>query len=263
MRKVIVYPHHMRDSTAKRFAEHFGTKRVFPNRNYTPKRNHVILNWGNSTNPAWGSNRCISIINTPEAVRRAIDKKRALTLFRDHQVWCPFVWEWPSIEEELLRSKFSNHVEDYPPFLARTLNSSFGGKGIVPVYRYEDIPEDTKFLSEYIPKDREYRVHVFDRKVIAVQQKRKRRGEERDPYVWNGHTGSVLVVNNIQDISGYHFDKCIKAVNLLGLHFGAVDLGYDSKIDKSVVYEVNTAPGIRGKKVFDAYINAILELIGD
>jgi len=141
------------------------------------------------------------------------------------------------------------------------MNGSFGGKGIVPVWHCSDIPQNTKFLSRYIPKDREYRVHVFNGKVIAVQQKRKRRGEKRDPYIWNAHTGSVLVVNNVQEIPPEHFDKCIKAVQILELDFGAVDLGYNSNTDTSVVYEVNTAPCIRGKKVFDAYITAIEEIL--
>jgi glutathione synthase/RimK-type ligase-like ATP-grasp enzyme len=47
-----------------------------------------------------------------------------------------------------------------------------------------------------------------------------------------------------------------KAVNLLGLDFGAVDIGHRLIDNKFFVFEVNTAPGLEGTTL-DKYAKAI------
>ena len=48
----------------------------------------------------------------------------------------------------------------------------------------------------------------------------------------------------------------IQAVNLLGLDFGAVDIGHRIIDNKFFVFEVNTAPGLEGTTL-DKYAKAI------
>ncbi|GAG47489.1 unnamed protein product, partial [marine sediment metagenome] len=48
----------------------------------------------------------------------------------------------------------------------------------------------------------------------------------------------------------------VRAVDCLGLDFGAVDIGYNEHYDRCAVFEVNTAPGLEGTtldKYFEAF----------
>ena len=47
-----------------------------------------------------------------------------------------------------------------------------------------------------------------------------------------------------------------RSVNLLGLDFGAVDIGHRLQDNKFFVFEINTAPGIEGSTL-DKYAKAI------
>jgi D-alanine-D-alanine ligase-like ATP-grasp enzyme len=51
-----------------------------------------------------------------------------------------------------------------------------------------------------------------------------------------------------------------KAVNALGLDFGAVDIIYNGHEDKYYVLEVNTAPGMEGETMF-SYVCSFLNIM--
>lgn len=112
----------------------------------------------------------------------------------------------------------------------------------------------------YVPKKDEYRVHVFNGRVIDVQKKMRRLGEfTGDPeirnMVRNYDNGWIFGRSNIappQDV----IDQSIAAVRALGLDFGAVDTGWTENIQQATVYEVNTAPGLAGSTV-QSYIRAL------
>ena len=112
--------------------------------------------------------------------------------------------------------------------------------------------------TKYFKKADEYRVHVFDGEVIDVQQKRKRQevpNEEVDYQVRSGRNGWVFCRDGVDCPGSVRIMAC-RAVNVLGLDFGAVDIGWNRHNEECAVFEVNTAPGLEGSTL-DSYYRAI------
>jgi len=112
--------------------------------------------------------------------------------------------------------------------------------------------------TQYVKKADEYRVHVFDGEVIDVQQKRKRQevpNEEVDYQIRNASSGWVFCRDGVECPESVR-STAIRAVSVLGLDFGAVDVGYNRHNSVESVYEVNTAPGLEGTTL-DLYYEAI------
>ena len=100
-----------------------------------------------------------------------------------------------------------------------------------------------------MPKQQEYRVHVFrELGVIDVQQKRRDTSvpeEERNSYIRNHDAGWVFCRENVQPPQAV-LNASVDAVLALGLDFGAVDIGFHNNIGPCI-YEINTAPGLEGQ----------------
>ena len=142
--------------------------------------------------------------------------------------------------------------------VCRTLLRSSEGKGII-IENKEEVKTKAKLYTQYIKKKHEYRAHVYNNKVIDVQQKKKRAGytEERDTRVRNTANGYVFCRDNIfipDDLAGV----AIAAVNALGKTHGAVDLIYNERQNKTYALEVNQRPGMQGTTL-QSWSNAILE----
>lgn len=141
--------------------------------------------------------------------------------------------------------------------VARTLTNSSEGRGIVIFNKGDPVP-NAPLYTEYIPKKREFRVHVWDNKVIDIQEKRKRRGvNERDTQIRNTANGYVFCRSDIAVPSDCG-DLALAAVAALGRTYGAVDIIWQEKTNRCFVLEVNSRPGMEGTTV-EKYANAILE----
>ena len=139
----------------------------------------------------------------------------------------------------------------------RTTLTDHSGSGIVIATTPEELvpaPLYTKALDI----NKEYRIHVFNGKVIDAVQKKRRSGANANPLIRNHSNGWVFarqdinVTDTIKNIS-------IKAVAALGLDFGACDVGV-TEDGTPFIFEINTAPGLEGSTV-QAYVNAIKEYI--
>jgi glutathione synthase/RimK-type ligase-like ATP-grasp enzyme len=113
---------------------------------------------------------------------------------------------------------------------------------------------------KYKKKRKEFRVHVFQGAIIDVAEKRRMRAERRpdifDGYIRNHANGWVFCRNSVvrpADLEG----SALAACAALGLDFGAVDIIWNERENKSYVLEVNTAPGLMGTTLTN-YANAIL-----
>jgi hypothetical protein len=142
--------------------------------------------------------------------------------------------------------------------VVRHLIDASEGKGINIVNR-DELNVQAPLYTAYIPKKKEFRVHVFDSKVIDVQEKRKRRveGEQKEFQVRNTANGYVFcrdAVNPPVDCA----DVALAAVRALGRTYGAVDIIWNEKQNKSFVLEVNSRPGMQGTTV-KKYVAAIRE----
>lgn len=144
---------------------------------------------------------------------------------------------------------------------ARTLTNASEGRGLV-IFDKGTEPPRAPLYTEYIPKKKEFRAHVWpDRngqpQVIDVVEKRKRRGAENQEHkIRNTANGYVFCRADVvvpADLNAL----AIQAVQALGRSYGAVDIIWNEKQNKSFVLEVNSRPGMEGttvKKYADAII---------
>ena len=135
------------------------------------------------------------------------------------------------------------------PLLGRKFHH-VGGKDIVPILgkdvEWPARQRQSDFFTQYIPRQREYRVWAFRRTVKAVYEKVLKHPEQLGKRVGANYD------------NGFAFDIApgtpealraigAKAVDALGLDFGAENIlqGFDGAY---YVLEVNTAPGVEGPR---------------
>ena len=135
------------------------------------------------------------------------------------------------------------------------------GRGIEMVEKaaFDVAIHKAPLYTQYIPKKAEYRAHVYNNKVIDVQQKKKRAGYEgeRDTKVRNTANGYVFCRDGIT-IPGDLAAVALAAVQSLGRTQGAVDIIYNEKQNKCFALEVNARPGMTGTTL-KSWSKAILE----
>jgi hypothetical protein len=139
----------------------------------------------------------------------------------------------------------------------RHLTNSSEGKGLEIVER-EGCNIQAPLYTEYIPKKKEFRVHVWAGQVFDVQQKRKKDDHvgERDTQIRNTANGYVFCRSNVvepDDLRGL----AVAAVLALGRSYGAVDVIWNESKNKCFVLEVNSRPGMEGTTL-EKYADAIL-----
>lgn len=160
-------------------------------------------------------------------------------------------------ELEMLQAKgvatvpFSRSPMDLAaPVLGRMLHHTRGMD--IRLYKVRTVMPEHEYFTQLVPKQREFRVWAFRRKMIGVYEKiltypnkLGRRGRLKEVWNWgNGYAYSFVhpeqVPANLKSIS-------TAAVDALGLDFGAVDviLGADGKY---YVLENNCAPGVEGPR---------------
>lgn len=116
-------------------------------------------------------------------------------------------------------------------------------------------------------KRREYRVHVFNSKILGVYEKEpislvegQPRNFETLPKLFKSDTCRFVRCDITQEgarVNSAAQALCISAVNSLGLLFGGVDLVRD-KNGQFFIVEVNSAPGLNGLNV-ERWVDAIQE----
>lgn len=261
-----IYPYKMGSRSASLLAEKLREQgarcfKVYPDRGYRPHQNHLVVNWGSSVTPNWmrqayqirGSIETfhVSVLNRPSALALASNKLEAFRIL-DTEVPIPEF----TTDQDVVREWLADGVNVF----ARTKLQGHSGQGIVHSFTMENIPRAPLYVK-YMKKKHEYRVHVFRGRVIDVQQKKKRRditNDDVDYQVRNHHNGWVYCRGGVEVSDAIQRD-CIRAVDLLGLDFGAVDVIYNEHHNQHYILEVNTAPGLEGTTV-DKYVQAILEV---
>lgn len=159
-------------------------------------------------------------------------------LFKEHGISCPNF----TTDKALVSSLGSKTV------FARTLINSTNGRGIVEFNADSaDIP-DAPLYTAYIPKKKEFRVHVFNGEVISYAEKRKKTSFEgaRNTRVRNSSNGYVYCRNDVL-LDEECSSLAIAAVASLGYSYGAVDIIYNEKQNLYYVLEVNSRPGLEGQ----------------
>lgn len=114
------------------------------------------------------------------------------------------------------------------------------------------------YFTEFVPSEREMRLHIFQGRCIGAQNKRwEGEGEQPGIPIRNHDRGWVFVPLVRSSPNSERIAVAVAAVEALGLDFGAVDL-LVTPGGGSCVLEVNTAPGL-SERFLDLYVEAIRE----
>lgn len=256
-----LYPYKVGSESATELATLLDVSRVKADGNYVPKIGHKVINWGQGRVPNWmdiAVRRGVSMLNKPAAVNVAANKLLAFQALRSNGVRIP---EFTTSIQDAQR-----WLSSYSVVVERHELRGNSGQGIRIVTLHDDEMEDrlthAPLYTKFIPKTAEFRVHVFRGEVIDYIEKKKQLEGNRDAsfnkYVSSINSGWVFSRTSIRDIPEVR-SLAIKAVQVLGLDFGAVDIVFADGLP--YVLEVNTAPGLSGITLVK-YANAFRRYMG-
>jgi len=238
-----LFPYKIGSLSAKRLARTLGILRVSPS--YNARRKDVIINWGNSTPPhfRWMEQD----LNKPHAIALASNKLNTFRKFRHERFEHSLDWTWSKTIAE-------DWIEEGHIVYCRTIINGHSGNGIVIANTKSELI-DAPLYTVKTKHKHEYRVHVFRDQILDVQQKKKKLGYGNGNGIRNHSNGWIYARAEIAP-SEELLSSARRAVQLLGLDFGAVDIGHRLIDNKFFVFEVNTAPGLEGTTL-DKYAKAI------
>lgn len=263
---VKLLPYKQGSQSSKALAEALGVRRLkvrdgqYVGRQYVPRREDVIINWGNATLPRFHEQ--VTWLNHPSAVSVASSKRQSLALLSDAGVPTP---PWTVDRNEATR-----WLNEGALVVCRQLDRGSGGRGIVlcrlPDGDHDDELGITRLLpggplpvsavyTKYVKKKDEYRVHVLGGQVIDVQQKRLRNGIEQPNFKVRNHDAGWVFCRENVTLPDAARTLATRAAEALGLDFGAVDLIHNTR-EGFYVLEVNSAPGLEGTTL-ETYAAAI------
>lgn len=245
--KIFVYPYKSGSKSAKRLAEALGAKRIkLLGSKFKESPSRVVLNWGSSSCP-------YESLNDSSAVSIASDKLLSLKQLSLSGVSVP---DWTTD-----RQIASDWLTEGHTVVCRGKLNGSSGEGITLVTGESEELPSVPLYTKYTKKKDEYRVHVFDGKVIDVQRKMRKKDVPDNEVDWKVRNlaGGFIFGREGVDPDDSVLEEAVRAVSSLGLLFGGVDIGHHSEIGTRV-YEVNTAPGLEGSTV-DSYVKAIKEYL--
>jgi glutathione synthase/RimK-type ligase-like ATP-grasp enzyme len=247
MEKTWIYPYSDESQSARLLANALGIKRIKRlNSRFKPEEGKTIINWGATQMPDEYAQKCTIINNLVRVINASRKDYFALVMKNYPEVRVP---------ESTTRKREAIEWMKEGIVIGRQIVNGHGGKGIV-------------FLHEYdLDKIPNYRVHIFKGRVLSVQRKVLRKYDDAgnlvnpdrvDFRVRNLKNGFIFQRSNIAPHVDV-IDQATKAMNAIGLDFGAIDVIWNGKQGKAYVLEINTAPGIMGQTVLD-YANAFNRL---
>ena len=244
MPRIIIYPYNLGSQSAKALAHNlpeFRSKRVRPDGRYKHNWNsHVILNWGNTELPRWYRDEKRHLwLNHATNVYLAVDKITCLQTLKEKNI--------PTPEFTTSRAEADRLVREGKTIYCRTLTRASEGRGIVIATHWSELVNAPLYTVRLIARG-EYRIHIFNNKVIDYQKKRRvsdlLEEEQVDENIRNHNNGWVFCRDNLNRIEENE-TLALNTIKALNLDFGAVDIIRDVN-RKSYVLEVNTAPGLMG-----------------
>lgn len=249
--KLKVFPYKLGSQSAKSLAQTLGVKRVRPT--YNARRTDVIINWGNSR-----PSHILHVdhdLNKHSAISIACNKLDTFRCLRHNEFEDTPDWTWDKdIAEEWLQ-------EGHTVYCRQTL-TGHSGSGIV-IAGPSDVLARAPLYTKATKHKHEFRIHVFKGEVIDVQQKKKRLGFEGGTSGIRNHANGWIYARCDIEVPLKVLTAAKEAVRILGLDFGACDIGYRERDDKAFLFEVNTAPGLYGttlQKYVEAFSTYIRKL---
>lgn len=248
-----VYPYKQGSKSAIALAQSLQTRVIrLEGSKFKPARGKVIVNWGSTSAPDSFAASGMTILNPFELLRRASNKRLFFEMTTEAER-APRVP--PFTTSKVTAGDWFVPGKDVTVF-ARTILAGHSGEGIVKVTSAEEldaVPDNT-LLCLYVPKRREFRLHVAkEQGVFSVQEKKAREGGagDADYQIRNLSNGFVFARNNLNDVPEDVGVQAVKALEMVELDFGAVDVIWNERKQQAFVLEINTAPGLEGQTVLD------------
>jgi len=196
-----------------------------------------VINWGNRI----FADDNLFRINKPSAIGKASDKKLGRKLLQNAGVAVP------------LTTFYGEKIPNYP-VIARPANHH-GGKQFHVIRNkdealklWKEFGESMRdwYFSEVFEKTHEFRVHVASGKVLAVHTKPAPQdpNELRWNHIVNHDKWRALKWSEDELIQILINQESIKACEVLGLDYAAVDVMYNKNNHTCAICEVNTSPSI-------------------
>lgn len=254
-----VFPYRAGSKSAIALAQSLGGKTVkLQNSKFKPD-GKTLINWGSTDVPKAYLDKCKVVLNPPSLVSLASNKKKffeavAATKEEDRPRIPSFTFSKDTARGWLEEGKIKM-------IFARTVLAGHSGEGIVKITTKEELDAiaNGTLLVAYVPKKREFRLHVGKKSgVFSVQEKKKKaevNREDADYQIRNLANGFIFARNEIEvpdDVTR----QAIKALAVTGLDFGAIDIIWNDRAKEAYVLEINTAPGLEGTTVED-YTTAV------
>ncbi len=239
-----IFPYKIGSLSAKKLARALKVLRV--GHYYNAKRSDTIVNWGNSHPPhfRWMDQD----LNKPNAIALASNKIKTFT-----ELECKSFKHIPQYTVSKDTAKLL--IDRGDTIYCRSTVTGHSGRGIVIANTVDELINAPLYTVKTKHRD-EYRVHVFKGEVLDVQKKKKRNGFTGCSTGIRNHSNGWIYARTDVAIPDMLCPIAIQAVELLGLDFGAVDIGHKVNDNKFFVFEVNTAPGLEGSTL-DKYTKAI------
>lgn len=241
---MFIYPYRKGSKSVRALREEGFKSIKLENSRFKGRANKTVINYGSSRLPEEVL-KC-RVINSPEAVSKSANKLLAFKAMAEYGVSVPRFTE--SSEEAsgwgvdiVLRHKLNGH----------------SGEGIEIVDGdHREMPEAPLYV-QYIKKQQEYRVHIFDGEVIDIQRKARKNEVPDEEVNWQVRNlaGGFIYAREGVDLPEKAELQALAAVEALGLDFGAVDIIWNELTDTYYVLEVNCAPGLTGTTL-EKYVEA-------
>jgi glutathione synthase/RimK-type ligase-like ATP-grasp enzyme len=250
-----IYPYRQGSRSAMALANALGGRVLkLEGSRFRPRRDDIIINWGSTSFPRYDRAEPYPGVFNSQGITNASNKR---TFFEN----------FPSDGTGIVPKYWTNSA-DIPdeefPIVCRTVLAGHSGEGIVIADNREQLVPAPLYVK-YIKKQSEYRVHVgWGGEVISVQRKALREGFENPNWKVRNLEGGFVYVRN-EDDDDYPlriYQVAHEALAEVGLDFGAVDVIWNERQQRSYVLEINTAPGLVGQTVQD-YANYFLTILNE
>lgn len=229
---------------------------------YEHSKDKFLINWGCKGTHVSGYAKDGPVINPTAAIKKLDNRMGMYNTLTKAGINNPGVLTAAGAEKIMdsggkVLSRFRTRKEEASDIIF--LNSTRDVRGVSEIQDY--------FLTEYIPKTVEYRLHVFDRNVIAQEAKTTLSVDDAGKEVeqkfldWRIRTRRNGFI--WKSISDKQIDKTMTTMaiesvqSIKDLTFGAVVLIYSMSKDKYTVVDIESAPVIYDEEVSKAYADSI------
>jgi len=246
--KTFIYPYKKGSKSAKALAQALGIKQIKREGSKFKPAGKRVINWGCSRLPANIEGNAV-VLNDSLCVETAANKFLTLCCLKDAKIPAPVFYTQKD------NAQLHMELDHKSKIFCRTTLTGNSGAGIVIASTVDElVPAPLYTVWERIAN--EYRIHVFNGKVIDRQRKARSRDVPDDQVNWkvrNLAGGFIFARGDCQPEDGIE-DAAVRAVAALGLDFGAVDVVW-TKAGRVMVLEVNTACGLMGTTL-EKYVEA-------